>query len=521
MTGEITSFVDDAHAAELQVHPYTHRNEEQFLTLDAEGNSQTPESEIQQYIEVGFDGFFTDFPGTGVAVVDSVTGEFVQSPQNSNLGDDLPNLSRSQGFEGMAFSPDRKTLYPLLEGTVDGDPENSLRIYEFDVESSSFEGLVGFYPTTDGNPIGDFTPINDTEFLVIERDNNEGEEAEFKKIFKIDISQVDEDGFVAKEEVVDLLNIEDPDDLNGDGETTYDMPFVTIEDVVVIDEDTILVANDNNYPFSMGREGDIDNNEVVLIDLEQPLNLDSTLGGNPLTDTLTPDTELKTKTTQAQAVGDAIPESEVETEGEGDAIPESEVETEDESDGVPVSELEAEGEAVPESEVETEAETTTEVEVTPEAETTLAQVDSGTTSVFLDLPTLESAAGITLVEAESEEEPFSEDFQVGFPIVDSTYFTFETDSFAPLNGSIEHSGTVTLGLGDDEVTVGDFAIAFDERRVSETVSGFFVADTTEDDLELEILFDIGIPGSVNADAESLAIAEADLLVAPEFAEAKL
>ena len=283
LTGEVFPLVDYAHDAGLQVHPYTLRDEEQFLTLDAEGNPQTPEEETVQLIEVGVDGFFTDFPGTGVAVVDSVTGEFVTSPQNSELGDGLPNLSRSQGFEGMAYSPDRSTLYPLLEGTVDGDPENSLRIYEFDVESASYKGLVGYYPTTDGNPVGDFTPINDREFLVIERDNNEGEEAEFKKIFKIDISQVDENGFVAKEEVVDLLNIEDPNDLNGDGETTYDMPFVTIEDVVVVDEDTILVANDNNYPFSMGREGDIDNNEVVLIDLEQPLDLDPSLGGSAIT----------------------------------------------------------------------------------------------------------------------------------------------------------------------------------------------------------------------------------------------
>ena len=69
--------------------------------------------------------------------------------------------------------------------------------------------MVGYYPTTDGNPIGDFTPINNTEFLVIERDNNQGEEAEFKKIFKIDISQVDDNGFVEKTEVVDLLNNEE------------------------------------------------------------------------------------------------------------------------------------------------------------------------------------------------------------------------------------------------------------------------------------------------------------------------
>jgi hypothetical protein len=292
LTGEIFPLIDYAHDAGLQVHPYTLRNEERFLTLDADGNPQTPEGEFEQLIQIGADGFFTDFPGTGDQVRDAVVADLVTSPQNPNLGEDeLPNLMRSQGFEGMAFSSDRQTLYPLMEGTVLGDPKNALRIYEFDVSSSEYTGLVGYYPTTNSNAIGDFTPINDTEFLVIERDNNEGEAAEFKKIFKIDISEVDENGFVAKEEVVDLLNIQDPNDLNGDGSTTFDFPFQTIEDLVVVDENTILVANDNNYPFSQGREGDIDNNEVIQIDLEQPLNLDPNLGANTMDSNFLENTE--------------------------------------------------------------------------------------------------------------------------------------------------------------------------------------------------------------------------------------
>jgi hypothetical protein len=285
LTGEVTSFIEDAHAAGLQVHPYTYRDEEQFLTLNADGTPQTAEAEIEQIIELGADGFFTDFPDTGVAVVDSLTNPLVQSPDNPELGNNSPNLPTSRGFEGIAFSPDRTTLYPMLEGTVEGDPENSLRIYEFDVATSSFTDLLGYYPTTDGNPIGDFTPINDSEFLVIERDNNEGEDAAFKKIFKINIDNIDANGFVEKTEVADLLNIDDPNDFNGDGGTTYSMPFVTIENLVVVDENTILVANDNNYPFSQGREGDIDNNEVALIHLDEPLNLDPTLGGTVVTPT--------------------------------------------------------------------------------------------------------------------------------------------------------------------------------------------------------------------------------------------
>ncbi|ABW28072.1 alkaline phosphatase [Acaryochloris marina] len=281
LTGEVTSFVDDAHAAGLQVHPYTLRNEERFLTLNADGTPQTPKEEIKQLIDIGVDGFFTDFPGTGDAVRDQIVADVVRSPDNPDVltGDEVSNLPRSRGFEGMAISPDRMTLYPMLEGTVEGDPEGSLRIYEFDVESSEYQGLVGRYQLDDpSHAIGDFTVINENEYLVIERDGNQGDEAAFKKIFKVDLSQLDDEGFVMKEELVDLLSINDPNDLNGDGETTFNFPFVTIEDVLVIDEDTLLVANDNNYPFSIGRGPDIDNNEIIQIKLNEPLDLDPRVG---------------------------------------------------------------------------------------------------------------------------------------------------------------------------------------------------------------------------------------------------
>ena len=151
--------------------------------------------------------------------------------------------------------------------------------YEFDVASNRYTSLVGFYGLADPlHAIGDFTPINATEFLVIERDGGQAKPLSSKKVFKIDISQIDKSGFVAKEEVVDLLDIRDPGDLNGDGETTFDFPFVTIEDVLVINQRTILVANDNNYPFSIGRGPDIDNNEITLLRLPQTLDLDPQLG---------------------------------------------------------------------------------------------------------------------------------------------------------------------------------------------------------------------------------------------------
>jgi glycerophosphoryl diester phosphodiesterase len=263
--GTPTTLVADAHKAGLQVHPYTFRSEGFFLASDYKGD---PKKELEQYINLGVDAFFTDFPGTGDLVRDKLAG----MPAVDNLGG-------SKGFEGMAISPDKNTLYPLLEGTVFGDPAGSLRIYEFDVATQKYKGQLGFYKMEAvGNAIGDMTVVNNNEYLVIERDGGQGDLAKFKKIYKVDLSKKDANGNVAKEEVADLLNIPDPQDLNKDGSTTYRMPFVTIENVLVIDANTILVANDNNYPFSIGRPPGIDNNEIVQITIDKPLNIDPRVG---------------------------------------------------------------------------------------------------------------------------------------------------------------------------------------------------------------------------------------------------
>jgi glycerophosphoryl diester phosphodiesterase len=230
VTGTPTTLIQDAHEAGLVVHLYTLRDESFFLPSSYGGD---PVKEYKQFIELGVDGFFTDFPATGF----TARSLFIADPVVSNL-------ARSRGFEGMAFSPDRSTLYPLLEGTVVGDPAGALRIYKFDVPTSAFTGLVGLYQMEAPNhAIGDFTPINTKEFLVVERDGGQGATAKFKKIFKVDLSQIS-NGFVRKEEVVDLLNLSDPNDLNSDGRTIFDFPFETIENVLVLDENTILVAND-------------------------------------------------------------------------------------------------------------------------------------------------------------------------------------------------------------------------------------------------------------------------------------
>ncbi len=206
----------------------------------------------------------------------TATGLEVRSPQNPFLGTGTPNLIASRGFEGMAINPAGTKLYTLLEGTVTGDNAvnatvgKNLRIDEFDIRARAYTGKNWLYRLeADGTNIGDMTAVNDHQFLVIERNGATatGGGTPFKKIFIADVQGVATGGFVRKTELVDLMNINDPHDLNGDGSALFTFPFVTIESVLILDSSTLLVVNDNNYPGAGGRDLNSDNTEFLKIRL--------------------------------------------------------------------------------------------------------------------------------------------------------------------------------------------------------------------------------------------------------------
>lgn len=197
----------------------------------------------------------------------------VMSPDSPYLNGGTPNLGRSRGFEGMAIDAAGKHLFTLLEGTVTGDPVGSLRINRFDIRTGAYTGQQWLYKLEpQGTNIGDMTAVNEHQFLVIERNGTEN--PRFKKVYLIDLNALDADGFVSKTEVVDLMNVADPHDLNQDGQTTFTFPFVTIEDVLVLDANTLLVINDNNYPGSSRVDGEPDPTEFLRLALEVALPVD-------------------------------------------------------------------------------------------------------------------------------------------------------------------------------------------------------------------------------------------------------
>ncbi len=196
-----------------------------------------------------------------------------------------PLVPGSGGFEGLAKLPNG-TMLAMLEKPLVGSVERELLVSEFNPDRSRYTGRTWNYPLEfRGSAIGDFIMFTDKQGLVIERDGSQGDLDGFKAVYEI---QLGAQGKITKGLVVDLLDIADPNGLAGAGEPgdvgigggSFAFPFVTIENVVVVDEDTIGILNDNNYPFSVGRhlgdpaagvDAQPDDNEFILLDLPSPL----------------------------------------------------------------------------------------------------------------------------------------------------------------------------------------------------------------------------------------------------------
>ncbi|AVR97539.1 esterase-like activity of phytase family protein [Pseudoduganella armeniaca] len=228
----------------------------------------------------------------------------IQSPSNPNLGTATANLPNSGGFESMTINPARTRIYTLLEKDVAGDTDPQRRILNvFDIASNAYLPVAYSYRVGAGSyvnaagatvpeifSVNDITAINDHEFLVVEKDRGAGDAragfpasgadrvaARVKKIYKIDLNKVDANGYLVKEELVDLMRIADPRKLGGaatiDGIFTF--PMECVEAVRIVDRSTLMLVNDNNYPGGSGsrKRNRPDDDEFILVRLPAPLNV--------------------------------------------------------------------------------------------------------------------------------------------------------------------------------------------------------------------------------------------------------
>jgi glycerophosphoryl diester phosphodiesterase len=183
------------------------------------------------------------------------------------------NLARSNGFEGMAISPDGRTLYPVLEGPVAGDDPHVRRVHEFDIDARSYTGRSWRYEVADPSfLVSDFTALDAGRFVALERDNFQGTAAQHKQGFVADLAGLQPSAVLAKRRVVDLLDLRDPALISLPGRPgdiglgdPFAMPYVTIESVLPLHGDRLAIVNDTNFG-STGRNPSLpDDSDFIVV----------------------------------------------------------------------------------------------------------------------------------------------------------------------------------------------------------------------------------------------------------------
>ena len=153
-------------------------------------------------------------------------------------------------------------------------------LYEFDLRSKQYTGETWDYRVDAGFPnavIGDLTALDQHRLLAIERDDDQGAQARQKRIYLVDLRRVDADGYLVKRLVLDLLSIRDPAGISlparpgelGVGDP-FSFPLQSVESLEVLRGERLLIANDNNYPFSDGRwtaRDRPDDTELIVVDV--------------------------------------------------------------------------------------------------------------------------------------------------------------------------------------------------------------------------------------------------------------
>ena len=206
------------------------------------------------------------------------------SPQSPHLAmGDRWTIPSSRGFEAMASAIDGTRLYPVLEGARrdEDDPRRRI-IMEFDLRKQRYSGRTWSYRTDARFPdalISDMTAFGAQRFVLIERDDEQGAAARHKKIYAIDLRRRDADGHLVKRLVVDLLTIGDPHRISSPPRTgeyavgsRFSFPLQSVESLEVLNDNRLLIANDNNYPYNDGRWSARDRpDDTELIIVHAPL----------------------------------------------------------------------------------------------------------------------------------------------------------------------------------------------------------------------------------------------------------
>ena len=243
------------------------------------GNSLNPDNARfdPEGVRVSNDGksiFVSDEYGPYVYQFDRATGQRIKSfqlpadlavanlgPTTTSEGSPTNTSGRvaNKGMEGLAITPDGKTLYGIMQAPLLQDSNGNVLIVKINIETGETSTFA--YKLTTGSGVSEIVAINDHEFLVDERDGKglgDGSNASVKQIFKIDLNGAHDvtglSGDLSAYAVGKSLFLDVKAALNAKGISNSQIPAkiegmawgedVTIDGLLM---HTLWVANDNDF----------------------------------------------------------------------------------------------------------------------------------------------------------------------------------------------------------------------------------------------------------------------------------
>jgi hypothetical protein len=233
-------------------------------------------------VRVSKDGksiFVSDEYGPYVYQIDRATGQRIRSyalPANlavthlsaqgdAEISGNTVGRVANKGMEGLAITPDGKTLVGIVQAPLEQDAAKNLRIVTIDIASGTTHEYA--YKLTTGTGVSEIVALNDHQFLVDERDGKglgDGSKAAVKQFFKIDLDGAQDvtslSGDLSAKAVAKTLVLDVVAVLGANGIAPAQVP-AKIEGLAfgadVVDNGvlmhTLYVANDNDFvPASAG-----------------------------------------------------------------------------------------------------------------------------------------------------------------------------------------------------------------------------------------------------------------------------
>jgi hypothetical protein len=108
---------------------------------------------------------------------------------NTEIAANTVGRIANKGMEGLAITPDGRTLVGAMQAPLEQDKNNVIRLVSIDVRTGATHEYA--YQLTTGSGVSDIVAINDHEFLLDERDGKglgAGSVAKVKQLFRVNLN---------------------------------------------------------------------------------------------------------------------------------------------------------------------------------------------------------------------------------------------------------------------------------------------------------------------------------------------